>query len=190
MCCLVRDIATVEQLAKLRRRAPSPTCRREIIELAKRRERMVELQSDTGRHEAKITELEGQIGALREQNNELRAQERGAEHARSASCRRGPPHDLITVKAAVDQASREIGIAQFPIGQAIGSQRPGHLADDGAAHAVADEVLLDQPYETTLGDGYWLLDAATGVRKKAPTADTDIILFDGRLAINGLKFGF
>ena len=38
----------------------------EIIELAKRARKMVELCKQTGKHEAKITELEGQIGALRE----------------------------------------------------------------------------------------------------------------------------
>jgi len=36
--------------------------------------KMIELQKETGRHEARITELEGMIAALREQNNEFRAQ--------------------------------------------------------------------------------------------------------------------
>ena len=45
----------------------------QVIEIAKRAKRMIELQKDTGRHEARVTELEGQIGALREQNNEFPA---------------------------------------------------------------------------------------------------------------------
>ena len=72
--CLVREIFTVEQLAKLAGRGGASNVPPPIIEVAKRAKRMIELQRDTGRHEAKITELEGQIGALREQNNEFRAQ--------------------------------------------------------------------------------------------------------------------
>ena len=72
--CLVREIFTVEQLAKLAGRGGPSNVPPPIIEVAKRAKRMIELQRDTGRHEAKITELEGQIGALREQNNEFRAQ--------------------------------------------------------------------------------------------------------------------
>jgi|KBSMisStaDraftv2_1062788.scaffolds.fasta_scaffold64659_2 hypothetical protein len=74
--CLHREIYTVEQLAKLAlggaRNVPPP-----IVEIAKRAKRMIELQKETGRHEARISELEGQIGALREQNNEFRAKIEG-----------------------------------------------------------------------------------------------------------------
>lgn len=96
---------------------------------------------------------------------------------------------MITVREAVNQASMEVGIAQFPIGQAIGSQDQDIAQMTALLVAVADEVVLDQPYEQTLGDGYWLL-GADGTKKKLPTADTDTVLFDGRLAINGLKFRF
>jgi len=71
--CLIRDITTVEELAKLALRGAQTGVPPQVIEIAKRAKRMIELQKDTGRHEAKITELEGQIGALREQNNEFRA---------------------------------------------------------------------------------------------------------------------
>ena len=96
----------------------------------------------------------------------------------------------VTVIEAVDQASREIGIAQFPIGQAIGSQDQDISQMTALLSAVADELLLEEPYETTIGDGYWLYDADTGERKKKPTKDGDIVLFDQRLTINGLKFRF
>ena len=70
--CAAREIFTVEQLAIYATKGNVSDTPPEIIELAKRARKMVELSKQTGRHEAKITELEGQIGALREQNNELR----------------------------------------------------------------------------------------------------------------------
>jgi hypothetical protein len=70
--CLVRDIHTVEQLAKHASRGPT-SLPPSVAEAAKRAKRMIELQKETGRYEAKISDLEGQIGALREQNNEQRA---------------------------------------------------------------------------------------------------------------------
>lgn len=70
--CLARDIHTVEQLAKLAvGKAEVPP---QVVEIAKRAKRMIELSSATGKHEATITTLEGQIGALREQNNEQQAE--------------------------------------------------------------------------------------------------------------------
>ena len=53
--------------------------------------------------------------------------------------------------------------------------------------AVADDVMLREPYEETLGDGYWL-QAADGSYRDRPMQDDDTILFDQRLAINGLKY--
>ena len=41
-----------------------------------------------------------------------------------------------------------------------------------------------------LGDGNWILVATTGQATDQPTADEDRILFDGRLAIAGIKFRF
>jgi len=97
---------------------------------------------------------------------------------------------MITVKAAVDQASREIGIVQAPVTQAIGSLDQDISQMTALLSAVADEVLIEQPYRDTIGDGYWLLDLATGARKNSPTADTDYVLFDARLMVNGLKYRF
>jgi hypothetical protein len=97
---------------------------------------------------------------------------------------------MITVKQAVDQASREIGIVQAPVTQAIGSLDQDISQMTALLSAVADEVLIEQPYRDTIGDGYWLLDLATGSRKSSPTADTDYVLFDARLMVNGLKYRF
>jgi len=97
---------------------------------------------------------------------------------------------VITVKTAVDQASREIGVTQQPITQAIGSSDQDIAQMTALLQAVADEVVLYQPYVDSLGDGYWLIDPVSGTRKARPTADTDYILFDGRLAIAGLKYRF
>jgi hypothetical protein len=55
--------------------------------------------------------------------------------------------------------------------------------------AVADELLLENPYRTAIGDGKWLL-AVNGDPLDRPSADSDLILFDGRLAVNGLKYRF
>jgi len=82
--------------------------------------------------------------------------------------------------------------------QAIGRVRadqPGTADQDIAQMAsllqnVADELLIDPPYRDQLGDGNWLIDAGGQVMKARPTADTDIILFDPRLAVDGLKYRF
>jgi hypothetical protein len=71
--CADREIFTVEQLAKLAGRGGDQTVPPAIVELAKRARRMVELSKELGKHEAKISDLEGQIAAVREQNNELKA---------------------------------------------------------------------------------------------------------------------
>jgi hypothetical protein len=97
---------------------------------------------------------------------------------------------MITVKQAVDRASREIGIVQAPVTQAVGSLDQDIAQMTALLMAVADDLLMDQPYRDTLGDGYWLLDVANNIRKKEPTADTDYILFDDRLAVAGLKYRF
>jgi hypothetical protein len=56
-------------------------------------------------------------------------------------------------------------------------------------NAVADEILLEDPYRTTIGDQAWAQDAS-GNPLIVPTQDTDIVLFDRRLAINGVKYMF
>lgn len=76
--CADREIYTVEQLAKLTARGSAQdSVPAHILELAKRAKRMIELSKETGKHEARITELEGMIGVLREQNNELKATNEG-----------------------------------------------------------------------------------------------------------------
>lgn len=95
-----------------------------------------------------------------------------------------------TVITAVNQASKELGITQFELSQAIGSADQDTSQMVALLSAVADEVLQEQPYEDTIGDGYWLLAADGTTFRNVPTADTDKILFDGRLCVNGLKFRF
>jgi hypothetical protein len=97
---------------------------------------------------------------------------------------------LLTVKDAVSQASLEIGITQRPVSQAVGSLDQDIVQMTALLSAVADEVLDEEPYQETLGDGYWLVGADGITKKTVPTADTDVILFDGRLAVAGLKFRF
>jgi hypothetical protein len=96
---------------------------------------------------------------------------------------------LITVSQAVSQAAMEIGIAQRPVSQAIGSLDQDIAQMVALLSAVADELLMEEPYRQALGDGYWLI-GNDGTPKQVPQADDDLILFDGRLAVNGLKFRF
>jgi len=96
---------------------------------------------------------------------------------------------LITVKDCISQASMEIGIAQKPITTAVGTLDQDIAQMLALLSVVADEVLLEQPYCDILGDGVWLFDAGD-VAKGRPTADDDLIGFDARLAIDGLKYRF
>ena len=97
---------------------------------------------------------------------------------------------LLTIKDAVSQASMEIGITQSPVSSAVGSGDQDISQMVALMSAVADELLLEAPYKMTLGDGTWVIDGATGLPKDRITADSDRIAFDGRLAINGIKFRF
>jgi len=69
--CAVRDIHTVEQLAQLvskKRRAEAvKTVPPDIIEIADRAVKMIDLQSRAGQYEELITDLQGQVEALKEQ---------------------------------------------------------------------------------------------------------------------------
>jgi hypothetical protein len=89
---------------------------------------------------------------------------------------------LLTVKDAVSQASLEIGITQRPVTQAVGSVDQDIVQMTALLSAVADEVTEEQPYKGLLGPD--------GTKKMGPSPDTDQILFDGRLAVAGLKFRF
>jgi hypothetical protein len=97
---------------------------------------------------------------------------------------------LISVLQAVNDASMEIGIAQRPANQALGSSDEDITQMAALLTAVADELLLEEPYQDLLGDGNWLISDDGLTYKSRPGADTDRILFDGRLAIAGLKYRF
>jgi hypothetical protein len=96
---------------------------------------------------------------------------------------------IQTVLFLVSQASMEIGIAQAMLTTVVGSGDQDVIQMKALLNTVADELLLDEPYATTLGDGVWLIDR-NGVPKPAATADDDRVLFDERLAIDGLKYRF
>ena len=97
---------------------------------------------------------------------------------------------LLTVVDAVSDASLEIGIVQRPVVNVIGTADQDIAQMTALLQNVADELLLDPPYRDQLGDGNWLIDSGLTVRKSRPTADSDVILFDPRLAVNGLKYRF
>lgn len=96
---------------------------------------------------------------------------------------------LLKVKDIVTQAALEVGIIQKPVSSVVGSTDQDIVQMLALMSAVADETLLEEPYRATLGDGVWVADS-TGAPKPAPTTDGDVILFDGRLAIDGLKYRF
>jgi hypothetical protein len=96
---------------------------------------------------------------------------------------------LMKVKDIVSQAALEVGIVQKPVSSVVGSADQDVTQMLALMSAVADEVLLEEPYRATLGDGVWVADSA-GNPKPAPTTDGDVILFDGRLAVDGLKYRF
>jgi hypothetical protein len=72
--CAARDIHTVEQLAQLvskKRRAEAvKTIPPDIIEIADRAAKMIDLQSRAGQYEELVTDLQGQVEALKEQLGE------------------------------------------------------------------------------------------------------------------------
>jgi hypothetical protein len=97
---------------------------------------------------------------------------------------------LLTIVDAVSDASLEIGIVQRPVTNVINTADQDIAQMTALLQNVADELLLDPPYRDQLGDGNWLIDAGLQARKARPTDDTDIILFDPRLTVNGLKYRF
>ena len=96
---------------------------------------------------------------------------------------------LISVIDCVSQASMEIGIAQRPVQSAVSTDDQDIAQMVALLDLVADEVLGEEPYRSTLGDGMWVL-SNSGAPKPQITADDDLIAFDRRLAINGLKWRF
>lgn len=75
--CAARDIHTVEQLAQLvSKKRRSETVKQvpaDVIEAADRAARLIEMQGKAGQYEAIVTDLEGQLAAVREQLTEALA---------------------------------------------------------------------------------------------------------------------
>ena len=73
--CAVRDIHTVEQLAQLvsgkRRSETVKTVPSDVIEIADRAVKMVELHGKAGQYEEIVTDLQGQLAAMKEQFQEM-----------------------------------------------------------------------------------------------------------------------
>ena len=97
---------------------------------------------------------------------------------------------LLTVAQAVSDASMEIGITQIPITIVIGTGDQDVAQMGALLSAVAGELLLDPPYRDELGDGNWLCSNDGSIFKSRPTSDDDLILFDPRLVVDGLKYRF
>jgi hypothetical protein len=72
--CVVRDIYTVEQLAQLvskkRRAEAAKSMPPDIVEIADRAVKMIELHGKAGQYEEIVTGLQGQLDALKEQFSE------------------------------------------------------------------------------------------------------------------------
>ena len=96
---------------------------------------------------------------------------------------------LASVRDIVSHASLEIGITQRPVSQVFGSNDQDIVQMGALLNAVADEVLFEEPYRIELGDHVWVKDS-NGDPKLYPSVDTDVVLFDARLAIDGLKYRF
>jgi hypothetical protein len=97
---------------------------------------------------------------------------------------------LSTILQVVSDVSMELGTTQIPVLQALGSSDQDIAQITALMQNVADELLLDPPYRDALGDGNWIYDPGLLVRKARPTQDTDLVLFDPRLAVSGLKYRF
>ena len=97
---------------------------------------------------------------------------------------------MLTLLPVGSDVSLELGTAQLPVVQALGSTDQDIAQLTALIQNVADELMLDPPYRDALGDGNWIYDPGLLIRKARPTQDTDIILFDPRLAVSGLKYRF
>src|SRR5580765_2681401 len=97
---------------------------------------------------------------------------------------------LATIVSIVSDASIELGMAQKPLVNVINTADQDIAQMVALMSNVADELLLDPPYRDQLGDGNWVIDTAGLVYKDRPTLDDGVILFDARLAIDGLKYRF
>ena len=97
---------------------------------------------------------------------------------------------LSTILQVVSDVSLELGTTQLPVTQAVGSSDQDVAQMVALMANVADELLLDPPYRDALGDGNWIYDTGNLVRKSRLTQDTDVVLFDQRLAVDGYRRTF
>jgi hypothetical protein len=97
---------------------------------------------------------------------------------------------LLTAKEVISQAQQELGMTQRPISTVTNTLDQDISQMLALTAAVADEVLLEPAYRSILGDEIWCTTADGKPKPLGPTTDTDLILLDGRLMINGLKYRF
>lgn len=95
-----------------------------------------------------------------------------------------------TVLDIISKAALEIGITQKPVGSVVSSPDQDITQMRELLYAVADEVLAEEPYDTFLGDGMWVRNMETDDFSDVITSDDDIVAFDARLAVNGVKWRF
>jgi hypothetical protein len=96
---------------------------------------------------------------------------------------------LLTVIDVVSQAAMEIGIAQQRVSSVVSTADQDIAQMRSLLTSVADEVMSEEPYQHSLGDQNWL-QSSTGEPLQAITSDSDVVQFDGRLAVQGLKWRF
>jgi hypothetical protein len=96
---------------------------------------------------------------------------------------------LFSILDVVSQAAMEIGIAQQRVSSVVTAGDQDIAQMQALLFQVADEVLGEEPYRETLGDQNWI-SSASGVPQDKFLLDTDLVLFDGRLAVNGVKWRF
>jgi hypothetical protein len=94
-----------------------------------------------------------------------------------------------TVANIVSQASLEIGIALQRVDDVANSIDQDVVQLGALINAVADELLVEQPYRDTMGDGCFVIDK-NGVPQRKWANNDDVVMFDTRLTIDGLKFRF
>ena len=94
-----------------------------------------------------------------------------------------------TVLQIVSQAQMELGLSQAAVSTVVASLDHDIKQMQALLHAVASEVLMQEPYKETLGDGYWI-SAPDGTLQEVFVTDSDLVLFDARMAIEGLKYRF
>ena len=97
---------------------------------------------------------------------------------------------LGTLLKVVTQAAGEIGIVQRDVTTVVDSADQDIKHMQYLLNAVAMEVTEEEPYNNILADGQWIIDAETGERKDSFDSDEDLIAFDRRLAVNGIKWRF